>query len=313
MTMEQRLLVVSPVRNEAAHIEGVARALEAQSRRPDLWLVVDDQSTDETPQILARLAEQLDFMRVLSGSQATAEDASKDRLADARPPRAFNRGLRAADWRTFTHIAKLDGDTELPERYYELLLGEFARDPRLGLAGGVMLERDGTDWATREQAASRYHVRGPLKCYTRECLEAIGGIQERLAWDDLDEVYARMRGFQTRSLPQLVVRHHRQSASADGILRGRARHGQCAHIVHFTLPWVTMRAFKVARERPRLISGVAFLYGYLKAMLSRSPQVEDPEFRRFVRRELRERERAEVVRLVSRGPSRLASSYAGDS
>ncbi len=311
--MEQRLLVVSPVRNEAAHIEGVARALEAQTRQPDMWIVVDDQSTDDTPEILARLAEQLDFMRVIHSPPETGEEAPKDRLAVAKPPRAFNRGLRGAEWQTFTHIAKLDGDTELSPRYYELLLAEFAGDPRLGLAGGVMLERDGADWAKREQAASGYHVRGPLKCYTRECLEAIGGIQERLAWDDLDEVYARMRGYETRSIPHLVVRHHRQSASADGILRGRARHGQCAYIVHFTLPWVTMRAFKVARERPRVVSGAAFLYGYLKAMLVRVPQVEDPEFRKFVRRELRHRERAELSRLLSRGPSRLVSSYVGDS
>jgi hypothetical protein len=74
-----------------------------------------------------------------------------------------------------------------------------------------------------------------------------------------------------------------------------------------------MRAFKVARERPRVVSGAAFLYGYLKAMLVRVPQVEDPEFRKFVRRELRHRERAELSRLLSRGPSRLVSSYVGDS
>ena len=42
------------------------------------------------------------------------------------------------------------------------------------------------------------HVHGALKCYTRECLEAIGGVQEsRLGWDAIDETYARMRGFRT--------------------------------------------------------------------------------------------------------------------
>jgi biofilm PGA synthesis N-glycosyltransferase PgaC len=292
--MEQRLLVISPIRNEAAHFERTARALAAQTRRPDLWLVVDDNSTDETPAILARLQGELEFMTVVNGQAPAQQDAPKDRLAVAAPPRAFNRGLGNADWTSFTHIAKLDGDVELPPRYFELLLGEFASDPSLGLAGGVLQERDGEGWS-EQPGANDYHVRGGLKCYSRECLEAIGGIQERLAWDAIDEIYARMRGFRTRTVLALVAHHHRPTASADGLVRGRARHGRCAYIVRFTLPWVTLRSFKVARERPRGLSGVAFLYGYLRAAVLRTPRVEDPEFRDFVRRELRQRARSEIA------------------
>jgi len=303
--MDQRLLVVSPVRNEAAHIESVALALAAQTRRPDLWLVVDDESTDETPQILAQVARRLEFMEVINSRPHADGEAPRDRLAVAAPPKAFNVGLQNAGWQSFTHIAKLDGDIELPPHYFEQVLGEFRRDATLGLAGGVLEERDGTDWG-EAHAANDYHIRGALKCYSRDCLEAIGGIQERLAWDAIDEIYARMRGYRTRTLSRLVARHHRPTASADGILRGRARHGQCAYIVRFTLPWVTLRAFKVAAERPRALSGFAFLYGYLRSALLRVPRVDDPEFHSFVRRELRERLRLELAGRVPRG-ERLVS------
>jgi poly-beta-1,6-N-acetyl-D-glucosamine synthase len=282
--MSQRLLVISPVRNEAAHIERVALAMAAQTRPPDLWVVVDDQSTDETPQILARLAERLDFLQVLNAQPADAAGA-KDRLAVAAEARAFNIGLNSVPWQTFTHIAKLDGDIELSPRYFEQLLAEFERDAGLGLAGGVLTERSGDGWK-EEHAPSDYHVRGALKCYTRNCLEAIGGIPERLAWDTIDEVYARMRGFRTRSLPEIVAIHHRPWGSADGTLRGRARHGRCVYITHYPLAWVSLRAVKTASERPALFSGLAFLGGYLWAGVVRTPQVEDPAFRAFVRREL---------------------------
>jgi poly-beta-1,6-N-acetyl-D-glucosamine synthase len=296
--MEQRLLVVSPVHNEAAHFERIALALAAQTRRPDLWVVVEDQSSDETPRILARLSQRLDFMSVIETPPPEAEAGTpKDRLAIAKPPRAFNLGLDSAGWRNFTHIAKLDGDVELPPRYFELLLDEFARDPALGLAGGSLQEREGDGWSD-VPTGSDYHVRGGLKCYSRECLEAIGGIQERLAWDAIDEIYARMRGYKTRTIPRLAARHHRPTASADGILRGRARHGRAAHITRFTPTWVIGRSFKVAREHPRGLSGLAFLYGYVKATIMRAPRVEDPEFRDFVRRELRHRARGELARRV---------------
>jgi poly-beta-1,6-N-acetyl-D-glucosamine synthase len=305
--MEQRLLVITPLRNEAAHIELVALALESQTRRPDLWLVVDDHSTDETPQILARLAERLDFMSVLRSEPPISVGTPKDRLAIAAPPRAFNVGLGSVDWQAFTHIAKLDGDVELPPHYFELLLGEFANEPTLGLAGGVLQERDGDGWC-KPHASNDYHVRGGLKCYTRECLQAIGGIQERLAWDAIDEIYARMRGFRTRTVSELIAHHHRPTGSADGILRGRARHGQCAYILHYALPWVVLRAFKVGRERPRVLSGFWFLFGYARSPFLRVEQVDDPEFRAFVRRELRTRARGELVQRVSRTSSLGARS-----
>jgi biofilm PGA synthesis N-glycosyltransferase PgaC len=291
--MAQRLLVVSPVRNEAAHIERVGQALAAQNRPPDMWVVIDDRSTDETPQILERLADQLGFMKVLQSPQPARGQNSKDRLAIAAEACAFNIALNEVPWQSFTHIAKLDGDIELPADYFELLLASFAGDPALGLAGGVLREPEGDGWGP-QNAASDYHVRGALKCFTRECLEAIGGIQERLAWDTIDEVYARMRGFKTRTLPELVGLHHRPCASADGILRGRARHGRCLYIAHYPPSWVALRAFKTATERPRVLSGLAFFGGYVWSAMSGIERVDDPEFRTFMRRELGLRARRAV-------------------
>lgn len=293
-SMTQRLLVISPVHNEAAHIERVALAMAAQTRRPDLWILVDDHSTDETPQILAQLAERLDFISVLSSPPRTNTAAAKDRLAVALEARAFNFALNGVEELTFTHVAKLDGDIELPPRYFEILLDQFQQDPALGLAGGILKESDGNQG--REDTPSDYHVRGALKCYTTTCLRAIGGIEERLAWDTNDEIFARMRGFKTRTVTELIALHLRPCASADGVLRGIARHGRCAYISQFPLPWISLRAVKIALAPPRILSGFAFLGGYLWASLTKTPRVEDPEFRRFVRRELSTRARG-VVRL----------------
>lgn len=288
----QRLLLISPVRNEETHLERIADAVARQTRPPDLWIVVDDGSTDHTPEILARLVEKIGFLRVVNVVKPPQAGAVADRLAIAAEARAFNIGLNSVAWRDFTHIAKLDGDTELPPHYFEALLSEFRRNPELGLAGGVYADpdprSDGDDWKVMG-VPSAYHVPGTLKCYSLACFQAVGGIQERLAWDTIDETYARMRGYQMYAYPELVARHHRPWGSADGTLRGRARHGECAYIVHYTLPWVALRAFKVAQDRPRGLSGLAFLYGYLVSAARRVPRVEDPAFRQFARSELRAR------------------------
>ena len=285
--MQTRVILISPVRNEARHIVRTARALQAQTRPPDLWLVVDDNSDDETPELLRELEAEVPFLRVLATPSRHTEQGP-DRLALAAEARAFNFALATLPGDPYTHIGKLDGDIELPPDYFERLIAQFDADPELGIGGGVLLE-PGRNGGWVDDPAPAYHVRGALKLYSRDCFAAIGGMEERLAWDTIDETYARMRGYTTRSFPELVARHHRPLGTADGALRGRARHGECAYILHYSLLWVTLRSLKEARRWPLGISGAAFLYGYLRAALRSQPRVDDDEFRRFVRRELRSR------------------------
>ena len=281
-----RVLIVSPLRNEAEHIERTARSVAAQTRPPDLWLVVDDGSEDDTLAILRRLERELPFLRVLVTPVGYTTDHG-DRHAVAAAPRAFNWALATEDPSAFTHVGKLDGDIELPPNYFERLLAEFERDHTLGLAGGTLVERTGGEW--RAERVAKHHVRGALKLYTRPCFEAIGGVQERLGWDGIDETYARMHGFRTRSFGDVVARHHRPCGSADGRLKGRLRGGETHYVLGFHLLWVVLKSFKVAASRPRVISGAAFLFGYIQAAARSTPRVDDEAYQRFLRRDLRRR------------------------
>jgi len=283
-----RLLLITPARDEAAHLERTIAAVAAQTRPPDRWLIVDDGSTDETPRILERRAAELPFLEVIRApGRRSAPD--QDGLAIAAEAVAFNAALASVPLTDFTHVGKLDADVELAPDYFELLLARFEAEPELGVAGGVLLERNGKDWAPTSIPA--HHVRGALKVYSRECLHVIGGIEERLGWDTIDETYARMHGYRTRSLPEITARHHRPVGTRGGALRGRARHGQCAYILRYGAWWVVLRSFKVALQRPYGLSGLAFLYGYFRAVLKAQPKVEDEGFKRFVRGELRARAR----------------------
>jgi poly-beta-1,6-N-acetyl-D-glucosamine synthase len=283
-----RILMVSPVRNEGRHIARVVRAVAAQELPPARWVVIDDGSSDDTLEQLRELEQEIAFLTVTQAPVASAErDGSgpRDRLAHAIEVRNFNLVLDEIDHRQYTHVMKLDGDIELPPHYLRVLMEHFVEDPSLGLAGGVLVEPM-TDGGMRKIQIPAHHVHGALKCYSRNCLSAIGGVQERLGWDTIDGTYARMRGFQTRNFTDLVSVHHRPIASADGRLRGRARHGECAYITHYGPLWVMLRALKVARSRPVGLSGMAFVYGYARAFARRVERVPDREYRRFTRREL---------------------------
>ncbi len=290
--MAAKLLIVSPVRDEAPHIEAVGRAVAAQTRRPDRWVVVDDGSTDGTVELLERLAAELEFMRLVRVREPP-EPRPRDGLAVASEARAFNVGLESVRGEDFTHIGKLDGAVELPTDYFEQILTRFEADPGLGLACGQLVEDHGG--ALQRIRIPEHHVHGALKLYARECFDAIGGIQERLGWDTIDETYARMHGYTTRSFDDVFALHHRPWASSGGTLHGRSRHGHCAYVTGFPVYWVALRSLKLATMRPRGLSGLAFGYGYARAWASRASRVEDPTFRRHLRRELVRRVRAPLM------------------
>jgi glycosyltransferase involved in cell wall biosynthesis len=286
----RRLLIVSPVRNEAAHIERVVRALAAQRQPPAKWIVIDDRSTDDTLAILRRLEPDVPFMEVHEAGPTTGSSGgfTGDRLARAAAPRNFNRGLATADWRDYDYVMKLDGDIELDPRYVETVIERMDADPSIGLAGGY-LDEPQPGGGFRRIPIPPHHVHGALKMYRRECFAAIGGMQERLAWDTIDETYARMHGYRTVSFRDLVSIHHRPWGTADGALRGRTRLGQCAYITHYPPLWVLLRSLKLALERPRGVLGAAYLYGYVRAFATRTARVDDRRYRRFARHELHRR------------------------
>jgi poly-beta-1,6-N-acetyl-D-glucosamine synthase len=299
--MAPRLLIVSPVRNEAAHIERVVRAMAAQRQPPTRWIVIDDRSTDDTLEILRRLEPTLPFMEVREAGAETTAAFTRDRLARAAAPRNFNRGLANADWREYDYVMKLDGDIELMPTYLQTVIERMEADRSIGIAGGYLEERH-PDGGRATIPIPSHHVHGALKLYTRECFASIGGMQERLAWDTIDETYARMHGYRTVSFRDLVSVHHRPWGTADGAVRGRTRLGQCAYITHYPPLWVLLRSLKLSFQRPRGVLGVAYLYGYARAFVTRVERVDDRRYRRFARGELN----ARMARAAIPSPLRTA-------
>src|SRR6056297_1484254 len=60
-----RYIVISPCRNEETFMRRTLDSMDAQTLRPALWIIVDDGSTDATPQILAEYAAAHDWIRVV--------------------------------------------------------------------------------------------------------------------------------------------------------------------------------------------------------------------------------------------------------
>lgn len=274
-----RYVVISPCRDEAEFCERTLKSVSEQTRPPDLWIVVDDGSTDATPEILERWCERLDYLRVVRRNGRRNRDVGPGVID------AFYAGVEAVDLDEFDFLCKLDLDLELPPRYFEIMLERMAADPRLGTCSGkAYFPRDGR---LHSEGISDEVSVGAMKFYRTSCFGQIGGFVRGVMWDGIDCHRARMMGWKVRSWdePEIRVVHLRPMGSSHkGIWRGRLRHGEGQHFMGTSLAYMTASAAYRMTRPPVFKGGLAMWLGFAGAALKRRERLEDPQFRRFLRR-----------------------------
>lgn len=269
-------VVVTPVRDEEAHLEEVIRSVVAQTWQPLEWIIVDDGSTDRTPQILIEQAAAVPWMTVV-----TRPDRGF-RASGAGVVQAVQVGvdsLRSNDWE---FLAKLDGDLSLPSDYFEECLNRFAADPKLGIAGGTIESAYGEGGFRRERHPE-FHVRGATKIYRRSTWEDIDGLVDVPGWDGIDEIEANRLGWRTRTFPDLVLRQMKPTGSAEGQWRDWRKGGAGAYQIGYHPLFVLARSFARATRPPYLIASAGLLTGYVQALLRRDPRAVGADTLAYVR------------------------------
>jgi poly-beta-1,6-N-acetyl-D-glucosamine synthase len=279
--------------NEQQLLPRMLASLERQTRAPDLLLLLDDGSTDDSPALTSRFAERQPYARLISRPK---RPQSADRLAKAAELIAFQWALeQLPEEPQFDVMAKLDADLELPPDFFERIMGAFEADPRLGIAGSELSVA--ADAGPAREHSQPWHVRGATKFYRSGCWRSIAPLPPILGWDTIDETRARIAGWRIQNVPFAESKplHLRPTGSHDGAVRGFRRRGAAAWGYGAHPLNVLASALVRMRHRPLVVGGLAYLGGWLGAAVHRAPRAE-LETRRYLRREQLHRLQTTVLR-----------------
>jgi hypothetical protein len=272
-------LIITPAHNEAALIGKTITSMIDQLVRPVRWVVVNDNSSDGTADIVREHAARHDFIQLVnyqrSGTRSFGQKA-----------RAFEAGRAAAASADYAYIGNLDADISLAPDYFQRLLREFDAEPRLGLAGGRVASLIDANFVDQNIAPDS--VAGAVQLFRRACFEGIGGYLAlpEGGIDSAAEIMARMQGWQVRTLSDLRVLEHRRTGSATAPpLVARFKEGACLQSLGYGFLFMILRSLHHLSDRPRLIGSTATIAGYLRRLLSGSPEAIPPEVVRFLRHE----------------------------
>jgi biofilm PGA synthesis N-glycosyltransferase PgaC len=276
----RRYLVISPCRDEEQYMRQTLDTVVAQTCKPARWVIVDDGSTDRTPEILAEYAAKHPFIQVVR-----RENRGR-RAVGPGVIEAFYAGMEAVDLDQFDYVCKLDLDLELPLGYFERVMEQMEAEPRLANFSGKPYLREADGRLVSERLGDENAV-GQVKFYRTPAFKEIGGFVRQVSWDGIDGHMCRMRGWVARSddRPELRFVHLRQMGSSQQSLWvGRLRWGFGKYFMGSALYFVAAVALYRMLEKPYIVGGWGILWGYVKALLAGKPRFEDPEFRRFLRR-----------------------------
>jgi len=290
----RRYCLITPARDEQDYARITIEAVLRQTIPPALWVIVDDGSSDQTPQIVAEYAARVPWIRLVRRPDRG------QRLLGSGVIDAFYDGYATINPDDFDYLCKFDLDLDIPPRYFESIIERMESDPRIGTCSGkpyfrkqhhtTATQRAQFPIATKkgfvsEKCGDENSV-GMIKFYRTKCFKQIGGFVRMLMWDGIDCHRCRINGWVAQSWDEEEIRfeHLRpMGTSHKNWWTGRVRHGVGQYYMG-TGPLYMLASGLYRMTRPPLfLGGLAMMWGYLRSWITQHPRYDDPEFRQFLR------------------------------
>jgi poly-beta-1,6-N-acetyl-D-glucosamine synthase len=272
-------VLITPARNEQAFLEKTIESVIHQTVPPLKWVIVDDGSTDKTPEIISRYLADHPWMEMVQMPQR------RDRSFAAKV-HSFNAGFERVKDLPYEVVGNLDADVSFEPDFLGFLIGKFAEDPTLGVAGTIFKEEGYSSETDSYEGMN--HVSGQVQLFRKKCFEEIGGyIPHRAGGIDWMAVTtARMIGWKTQSFREKWFFHYRSLGTAERSMTASAlSYGEKDYYLGNHPVWEFFRVLYRVKKYPYIVGGMALGLGYCWAFVNRTPRPVSPELMKFHRAE----------------------------
>lgn len=270
-----KIYIVIPAHNESDFIGLTLQSLVNQSFLPSKIVVVNDQSTDDTPKIVDEFIEKHPFIQLKNTTSSEAHQPGSKVI------NAFNAGLAELD-EYYDLICKFDADLIFPENYLESIVEIFKKDAKIGMAAGhCTIEKKG-EWII-ENLTDKDHIRGALKAYRKDCFKAIGGLKPAMGWDTVDELLAQFHGWKIETTEKLYVKHLKPTGANYNTKASRYKQGKAFYRLGYGFLITAIASAKLASKKNDISLFISYLKGYFQAKSNNEELLVSSQEAKFIR------------------------------
>jgi glycosyltransferase involved in cell wall biosynthesis len=266
--------IVIPSYNEEALIALTLQSLIEQTILPSKIVVVNDNSTDKTSEIVLNFVKDNPFISLVN---KTSENIH---LPGSKVINAFQKGFETLD-ENYDIIVKLDADLIFPSNYFENIIKHFQSDTRIGMAGGFCYIEKNGEWIL-EKLTDKDHIRGALKAYRKDTFNQIGGLKPAMGWDTVDELLCKFYNWKVVTDSTLHVKHLKPTG-ANYNKTARYKQGEAFYTLGYGF-WITaIASAKLAMMKKKPLLFLDYIKGFFKAKIAKKPLLVTNEQARFIR------------------------------
>ncbi|MFA9186585.1 glycosyltransferase family 2 protein [Flavobacterium sp. FBOR7N2.3] len=266
--------IVIPAHNEEEFISLTLESLISQTHLPKKVVIVNDNSTDSTAEIVLAFAKDNPFITLVE------KKSSAIHLPGSKVIQAFQKGFESLD-EDYDVIVKLDADLIFPNNYFETITKHFNSDPTIGMVGGFCYIEKNGEWIL-ENLTDKDHIRGALKAYRRETFEQIGGLKPQMGWDTVDELLCKFYNWKVVTDASLKVKHLKPTG-ANYNKTARYKQGEAFYTLGYGF-WITsIASAKLSFMKKKPLLFFDYIQGFLKAKSEKKPLMVTPEQAKFIR------------------------------
>ena len=266
--------IVIPSYNEEKFIGLTLQSLVEQTVLATKIVVVNDNSTDKTAEIVAGFAAKYPFISLVHKTSETIH------LPGSKVIQAFQTGLETLD-DNYDLIVKADGDLIFPSNYFETIIQHFQSDDRIGMVGGfAYIEKNG-DWIL-ENLTDKDHIRGAFKAYRKECFKKMGGLKPAMGWDTVDELLCKFYDWKVVTDATLKVKHLKPTG-ANYNKTARYKQGEAFYSLGYGFLITTIASAKLAMMKKKPLLFLDYIKGFWKAKSAKKPLLVTEEQAKFIR------------------------------
>ncbi|WP_242132812.1 glycosyltransferase [Aestuariivivens marinum] len=248
--------IVIPAHNEARVIGLTLDSLLNQTLLPKKLVVVNDNSTDSTKDIVKDYTEKHAWITLVNSK------SSNEHLPGSKIINAFYKGYNTID-EDYDVICKFDADLIFPPNYLECLAVHFNSSPNLGLISGFCYVEKNGQWVL-ENLTRKDHIRGALKAYRKDCFIQIGKLKPSMGWDTVDELLAKFYGWKIITDESLHVKHLKPTGASYN-KNSKYLQGEAMYKMRYGFLITLISALKLAFKKKKLQLFKDYMGGYFKA------------------------------------------------